>query len=126
MYTQDEKTMAMLAHGSILLNVFSGFGGIIVALIIWLVKKNESPWVGFQALQSFIYQVIAGSALVVIWAISLALMMIIVGFLCLPFALLLTLATLIYALYGAYRCYQGYDFRYLWLGDFLAAQQAKP
>ena len=41
--TQDDKVLAGLAHGSTLLNLFTGgFGGIIAALVIWLTQKDKS------------------------------------------------------------------------------------
>lgn len=36
----DERTWAMLAHLSVLLNLVTGFLGIIAALIIYLLYKN--------------------------------------------------------------------------------------
>ena len=96
-YTQDEVTMAAIAHGSALLGLFtSGIGGVIVALIIWLVKKEESAYVGFQALQALVFQIvillITFIVSSVVWAITVGLMMIAVGLCLLPFAILITLA----------------------------------
>jgi uncharacterized Tic20 family protein len=49
--TQDEKTLAGLAHGSILLGIFtSGAGGIIAALVIWATQKDKAPYAAAQAL----------------------------------------------------------------------------
>jgi uncharacterized Tic20 family protein len=39
---QDERTWSMLAHLSILVNLFSGFLGPIAALVIYLVFKDRS------------------------------------------------------------------------------------
>ena len=121
--SQDDRTMAMLAHGSIILNAITGVGGIIVALVLWLVKRQESPWVGQQALQALVYQVITAVIFYLLLTVSIILIAILVGILCLPLTLLVGLAALAYGVYGAYRCYQGDDFRYWWLGDFLAAQK---
>ncbi len=121
--SQDERTMAMLAHGSIILNVITGFGGIVVALVLWLVKRQESPWVGAQALQALVYQGITAAIFWLLLIISFVLVAIFIGVLCLPLAFLIGLAAVAYGLYGAYRCYQGDDFRYWWLGDFLASQK---
>ncbi len=49
--TQDERTMAMLAH---LLQIFCGFLG---PLIIFLVKKNQSKFVAYHALQALVWQI---------------------------------------------------------------------
>ena len=47
---QDSKTIAMLAH---LLSIFTGFIG---PLIIWLIKKDSSPFVGDQAKEALNFQ----------------------------------------------------------------------
>ncbi len=46
----------MLAHLSILINLFTGVLGPVAALIIYLVYKDRSRYVAYQAMQSFIYQ----------------------------------------------------------------------
>lgn len=125
MQTQEERTMAMLAHGSAVLNVFTVVGGIIVALVIYLVEKDKSPWAAFQALQALVYQVIAS---VVVWLamiFSSILIAFLIGCVLLPLSLLLGLAALAYSVYAAYQTYQGLDFRYALVGDWLS-QQAPP
>jgi uncharacterized Tic20 family protein len=136
-YTQDEVTMAAIAHGSALLGLFtSGVGGIVVALIIWLVKKEESAYVGFQALQSLVLQIavlmvtmIAAILVTFLWTVAGILSAIVIGLCMMPFALVLTfaiilipLAGLIYGLYGAIECYNGRDFEYWLVADFLRGQ----
>ena len=46
--TQDDKTMAMLAY---LLGLFTGFIG---PLVLWLLKKDQSKFVAFHALQALL------------------------------------------------------------------------
>jgi len=130
-YTQDEVTMAAIAHGSVLLGLFtSGIGGIIVALIIWLVKKEESAYVAFQALQALVFQIavllVTFIASLIVWVPTAILMMFFVGICLFPFALFVTvglpLAGLIYGLYGAIECYNGKDFQYWLVADFLRDQ----
>jgi uncharacterized Tic20 family protein len=48
--TADDKNMAMLAH---LLSIFTGFLG---PLIIWLVKKDTSPFVDDQGKEALNFQ----------------------------------------------------------------------
>lgn len=116
--------LAMLAHGSIVLTLVTGFGGVIVALLIWLLKREEYPWVGFQALQALIFQMACLSAFPFLLTVSVILVLFLVGVILLPLVLLLGLVALVYGVFGAYRCYRGADFRYPWLGDFLAARVA--
>ncbi|HDQ34924.1 MAG TPA: DUF4870 domain-containing protein, partial [Chloroflexi bacterium] len=37
---EDERTWAALAHASVLLDLVTGFGGLIGALVIWLMYKE--------------------------------------------------------------------------------------
>ena len=56
--TQNERLLAALSHASIVLGLFSnGVGGIVAALVIWMIKRDKSPYVAFQALQALVYQV---------------------------------------------------------------------
>jgi uncharacterized Tic20 family protein len=47
--TQEERTIAMLAH------VLSMFAGFVAPLVIYFVKRRESAFVAFHALQAFIW-----------------------------------------------------------------------
>ena len=132
--TDEERTVAALAHGSILLSLFSaGLGGLLVALVIWGVYRDRSRWVANQALQAFVFQlatlvVAAVLALLVtiVWAVTGPLIPLLIGLCLLPFALLLTLVVLLfpvlalaYGVYAALEAYNGRDFQYLWIGDWL-------
>ncbi|HEY5269895.1 MAG TPA: DUF4870 domain-containing protein, partial [Anaerolineales bacterium] len=70
----DERTWGMLSHLSVLLNLVTGFGGPIAALIIYLVYKDRSRFVAYHALQSLVFQLIwwvGGGALAGIsWTVS--------------------------------------------------------
>lgn len=122
----DERTWAMLAHLSTLLNLITGFLGPVAALIIYLVYKDRSRYVAYQSLQSLIFQLIAwvgGGALAgIAWAISGVLTAVLVGCLLMPIALLISLfplAALVYGVIGGIQCSQGQDFRYWLVGDWV-------
>jgi len=57
MSAQDERTWSVLAHLSMFLNLLTGFLGPVAALIIWLLYKDRSSRVAFNALQSMWYQI---------------------------------------------------------------------
>jgi uncharacterized Tic20 family protein len=122
----DERTWGMLSHLSVLLNLVTGFGGPIAALIIYLVYKDRSRFVAYHALQSLVFQLIwwvGGGALAGIsWALSGVLAAVVVGFLCMPFACLFSLLPvggLIYGIVGAVQTSQGQDFKYWLVGDWV-------
>jgi uncharacterized Tic20 family protein len=126
--TEDERLWAALAHGSIV------FMGILGPLIIYLVKKEEAPWVGRQAIQSLLYHVAVGLGLSVVIFASITLTVVTaiggavispesalagVGFgwmCCWPLYLL---AAVVYGFYGAYECYQGRNFKYKFIGNLV-------
>ncbi len=120
MYTEDERVMAALAHASIILNLFTGIGGIIAAVAIYLVRKEKSAWVASQALQAAVYQGITAVGTFVLLAIAAALSVIGVGLCMFPLIGLLGLAIVAYGCYAGYLCYQGKDFKYPWIADLLA------
>jgi uncharacterized Tic20 family protein len=123
---EDERTWAMLAHLSVLANLVTGFLGPVVALVIYLVYKERSRYVAYQALQSFVFQMIwwvgGGALAAVAWTITGLLSAILIGLICLPLACLLSLvpvAALVYGVVGAVQCSQGQDFRYWLVGDWV-------
>ncbi|MFA4945037.1 MAG: DUF4870 domain-containing protein [Lentisphaeria bacterium] len=50
--SQDDKTMAMLAH------LLGGLLSFLVPLIIWLVKKDQSPFVATEAKEALNFQLV--------------------------------------------------------------------
>ncbi|HDS29109.1 MAG TPA: DUF4870 domain-containing protein, partial [Candidatus Acetothermia bacterium] len=112
-----------------LLNLVTGFLGIGAALVIYLVYKDRSRYVAYQAMQSFIFQLIfwAGGGLLIgmMWAVVGALSAVLIGILLIPFAVILTLLfllmpllALIYGVIGGIQCSNGEDFRYWLVGDW--------
>jgi uncharacterized Tic20 family protein len=72
--TKDDRTMAMLCH---LLAIVLGFIG---PLIIWLIKKEDSPFVDDQGKEALNFQL----TILIAVAVSFALMFVCIGFILLP------------------------------------------
>lgn len=117
MSTQDEKTWSMLAHLSMFINLLTGFLGPVAALVIWLVYKDRSEKVAFHALQSMWYQLGWLLILVVGWAVTSLLMIVIVGFLLVPVMIVASILPFVHAGYAAYKVNQGEDYRYPFAAD---------
>jgi uncharacterized Tic20 family protein len=116
----------MLAHLTNLLNLFTGFLGVVGALVIYLIYKDRSRFVAYQAMQAFIFQLIAwlaaGFIAAFLWVIGIALTFVLVGLVILPLALLVTLvpiASLVYSIVGAVQTNEGRDFKYWLVGDWV-------
>ncbi len=119
MSAQDERTWSMLAHLSVLLNLITGIGGPITALIIWLVYRDKSQRVAFHALQSLWYQIAWIVILSIGWIVTGILMFVLIGFLLIPVMLLASLVPFIHQCYAAYKVNQGVDYRYPIIADMV-------
>jgi uncharacterized Tic20 family protein len=119
MNVQEEKSWSVLAHLSVFLNLFTGFLGPVVALVIWLVYKDRSQKVAFHALQSMWYQVAWLVLLGAGWAFTGLLMLVLIGLLLVPVMVLLSLVPFVHAAYAAYRVSQGDDYRYPFVADLI-------
>jgi uncharacterized Tic20 family protein len=122
MGAQEEKTMSVLAHLSIFLNLVTGFLGPVAALIIWLVYRDRSSNVGFQALQSMWYQVAWIVILVAGWTVTTLLMFVLIGFLLVPVMALITVVPFVHSAYAAYRVSKDGEFRYPLIADMIQAR----
>lgn len=122
----DERTWAMLAHLTILVNIPTGFLGLILALVIYIVYKDRSRYVSYQAMQAFLFQLVfwvgGGALTAVVWLITGVLSAILIGICCIPFALVVSIipiAALIYGVIGAIACNSGEPFRYWLIADWI-------
>jgi uncharacterized Tic20 family protein len=122
MGTQEEKTLSVLAHLSIFLNLVTGFLGPVAALIIWLVYRDRSSNVGFQALQSMWYQVAWLVILVAGWTVTTLLMFVLIGFLLVPVMALITVVPFVHSAYAAYRVSKDGEFHYPLIADMIQAR----
>jgi uncharacterized Tic20 family protein len=126
----EERTWAMLAHLSVLLNLVTGFLGVLAALLIYLLFRDRSRYVAYQALQAFLFQLIwwgGGGVLIgIMWAIVGILSAVLIGVVLIPVALIATpllamlpVAAIIYGVVAGIRTNQGEDFRYWLIGDWV-------
>jgi uncharacterized membrane protein len=116
----------MFAHLSILVNLVSGFLGLIAALVIYLIYRDRSRYVAYHSLQSLFFQLVfwagAGALAALAWVLTGLLSVVLVGLLCIPIALVISLipvAALVYGIVGAIQTSQGEDFQYWLVGDWV-------
>jgi uncharacterized Tic20 family protein len=142
---QEERTLAALAHGSILLGVFTnGIGGIAVALIVWLAQREKSAYAAGQAMQALVYQIAITVLTWLLWccwgAAWVALLVppivanpnayetapppgIWFGLILMIVPLGIMGLTTLYGLWGAVRAWAGHDFKYAVIGRWLKSQK---
>lgn len=122
----EEHTWAMLAHLSVLVNLFTGVLGPVVALIIYLMYANRSRYVAYHAMQSFLFQLVVWYGIGVMWGVVGLLSAILIGVVLIPFACVFTPILLlgmaiapVYGIIGAVETSQGRDFQYWWVGSWV-------
>jgi len=95
----DDRNLAMLAH---LLGIVSGFVG---ALIIWLIKKDQSAYVDEQGKEALNFQITMLIAFVGAWI----LVFVLIGALLFP---LLLVVNLVFCILAAVAASKGEHYRY--------------
>lgn len=138
MGTSDERLMAAMAHGSIMIPYI----GLLAPIFIWVTQKDKSEFVRFQALQALAFQVLLiavsilgfacyfGSFIIPFIATAVlqtthssnlgpeALLMVL-PFLVFGLIGLLSLALGIYGIVAAVMNLTGKDFRYIFIADMV-------
>ena len=85
--SKDERTWAMLCHISSFSGMIIPFGNILVPLMIWLIKKDELPFIDDQGkevlnfqISMVIYMIIAGILCIILIGIPILIGMIVFDF----------------------------------------------
>lgn len=97
--SKDDCNLAMLAH---LLGIFTGFIG---SLIIWILKKDNSAFVGEQAKEALNFQITITIGFVIAWVLAF----ILIGLVLMP---ILFVANLIFCILAAVAASKGQAYRY--------------
>ncbi len=97
--TSDERTLAILAH---ILTIVSSF---IAPLVIYLLKKDESPFVSEHAKESLNFQI----TMFILYMISFVLMLVLIGFLLIW---LLSIANLVLVIIATIKANENKMYRY--------------
>ena len=103
--TKDERTWAMLCHFSAFSGLIFPFGNFLAPLIIWLIKKEEFPFVEDQGKEVLNFQ------------ISMTIYLIGSGILCfiligIPMVIGFLIFDVIVTLIGAVKANDGFKYRY--------------
>jgi uncharacterized Tic20 family protein len=119
----EEKQWALISHLSVLINLFTGFVGVAVPLIVYLVYKDRSRYVAYHSLQALIMQAICsfGGLLLAVVIGVFSQFIPVVGLICLPISCLfglLPVIAIIYGIYGGIQINNGQDFNYWMIGDW--------
>ena len=102
--TEDERLWGLIAHLSFLGGSIIGFP-FVGPLVVWLIKKEQSPFVADQAKEALNFQLAVFLALVV----ASLLILVCVGAILLP---VVGIGALVYSIIGAVEANKGVYYRY--------------
>ena len=103
--TKDERTWAMLCHFSSLCMFIFPFGNILAPLIIWLIKKDEMPFVEDQAKEVLNFQI----SMTIYFIGSIILIIILIG---IPILIGLGIFNIIITIIAGIKANDGKSYRY--------------
>ena len=110
--SKEEKNLAVIMHLSILAGILIPFVGLLIPVVIWALKKSESPYLDDQGKEviNFIINIFIVGVFVTVLCI------IIIGFiLVVPLALFLIIAPIV----AAVRCSDGIYYKYPFIFRFI-------
>lgn len=104
----DEKTMGMLSH---LLGIVTGFVG---PLIIWLIKREESPFVNDQGKEALNFQITVGIGYIAAGILHFVAVLLFAPLACITSLLFaaLGIASLVFSILGGLDANKGKAYRY--------------
>lgn len=137
----NERSLAAFAHISIILGPMTNYvGGLIVALIIWVTQREKSAFVAAQALQALAYQMLMFGITIAAWMLwGVIYMLSFLPWIVAPetdaapitfwfglgsiiFPCGISILAVLIGLWAGVRAFQGHDFRYPLLGNWIATK----
>jgi len=105
--SKNERMWGMLCHLGGLAGFAFPFGNVIVPLVIWMVKKEDMPFVDDQGKESLNFQITVAIAMAVCFLLSF----VVIGFLLMP---IVGIGALILVIIAATKANEGERYRYPW------------
>jgi uncharacterized protein len=106
MVTEEDKTLAMLCH---LLAIFTGFLG---PLVVWLVKKDRSPFIDHHGREALNFQITLLLVMLGLGSATFILMFVFVGILLIPVMMVVGILALVAEILAAIAAQNGAWHRY--------------
>jgi len=103
--SKDERMWGMLAHISAVAGFVFPFGNVIGPLLIWILKKEEFPFVNDQGKEALNFQI----SISIYVIISIVLVFIVIG---IPILIIIGLFALIMTIIASINAYDGKTYRY--------------
>ena len=103
--TKDERTWAMLCHFSAFAGLIFPFGNFLAPLIIWLIKKEEFPFVEDQGKEVLNFQI----SMTIYFIGSMILIVVLIG---IPILIVLGIFNVIITIIAGIKANDGESYRY--------------
>ncbi len=110
--SEDERTMAMLCHLLGIVTALTLGLGFLGPLILWLVKKDSSPFIDHHGKEAVNFQLTVLLATICLSAVTFALMKVLIGFLLIPAIIGLVVVALILEILACTAAQRGEWHRY--------------
>ena len=126
--SRDPALLSAISHASVLAFFLMGPLTVIIPLVIWLSERNRperSELIEFHSRQAFFYQSALYLVTLAAGAVVAVLTLVIVGLLLIPFLILIFIAGVGYGVYGGIQVWQGRQFRYKYLTDYIEKNTTK-
>lgn len=104
--SEEDKSLAMLCH---LLGIFTGFIG---PLILWLVKKDSSAFVGHHGREALNFQITLMLVMLGLGSVTVVLMFVVVGIFLVPVMFVVPILALVAEIIAAIAAQKGEWHRY--------------
>jgi uncharacterized Tic20 family protein len=105
-FTEEDKSLAMLCH---LLGIFTGFIG---PLILWLVKKDSSAFVGHHGREALNFQITLMLVMLGLGSVTVVMMFVVVGIFLIPVMFVVPILALVAEIIAAVAAQKGEWHRY--------------
>lgn len=103
--SQDARTWGMLCHLSALSGLVTGLGFLLGPLVIWLIKKDEDPFIDEQGKEAVNFQI----TILLAFIVAAFLAILVIGFLLMP---LVGAVGVIMPIIGGIKANNGENYKY--------------
>ena len=107
--SKDERTMGMLCHLITMAGYVIPFGNIIGPLVLWLIKKDEMPFVNDQGKEALNFQITVTITVIVLIVLSIVPFVICLTF---PLMLAIMVVDLVFVIIATIKANEGQAYRY--------------
>jgi uncharacterized Tic20 family protein len=106
------RTWCMLAHLSALVGLFIPMANVVAPLIVWLLKRDQSPEIDEHGKESVNFQISMFIYVVGLSVVTFFLLFIVIGVFLVPVVALLCLADVVFVIIASIKANEGQLYRY--------------